>query len=93
MSFPKKKCSVGQRDVEVSCVKIAHNPNPGYIFSARIGDVVYDHPLTVTIGPLDGELPEYLLEQLQKDVDNARVHAATHAAFRHHLSEIEGQVK
>jgi hypothetical protein len=93
MSFKAKSIKVGQHDVEVSCVKVGKHPNPVYCFTARIGDVAYDHPLTMTVGPLDGEVPDYPLEQFQKDVDGAREHAAKHAAFRHGIEELEQHVK
>lgn len=92
MSFPKKTlkvCDCGH-EAEVSCEKLGEQPNHSYKFTAKIGDTVYEH--TMTVGPVDGPIVQPTLEQLQKDVDAAREHAAKHCHMRHTVKELESKI-
>lgn len=90
-------------EIEVTCVK-KEDPTQidvrtgkpfkthVYLFSAKIGDVVYEHGMG--IGSDDGEnLIVPTSEQLQLDVDACRRFAARHAHARHVVKEFEGQIK
>jgi hypothetical protein len=91
-----EKCK-GSHDIEVSCNRVQFRANgekepcPVYIFEARVGDVIYEHRMTV--GPVEGEFVPLTLDQHQKDIDAARLMAARHAHFRHVAEELESQIK
>lgn len=92
MSFPTKTIQHQGVDVEVSCTKKPERQNEahGYVFTAKIGDTVYEHG--ITIGPSEGPFILPTKEDMQKMVDDARTEAAKHCHLRHHIKRLESEI-
>jgi hypothetical protein len=93
MVFPDKKLTIGDRDIVVSCEKLEVDHCHRYRFTAKVGEHIHEH--TMTIGPSDGSEEHFLVpsqEQFQKDVDEARQQTAKRVVARLAVSELEGQI-
>jgi hypothetical protein len=91
MSFPKSTHTIDGMDVGVTCERVADAASPTYQFTAVAGNEKHEHRMT--IGQVDGECVIPTEEQLQRDVDAARLVAARHARARHAVSELESKIK
>jgi len=90
-------------EIEVSCEKVSSEICPtcksvigksgshSYRFTAKVGDTIFHHNLT--IGPIDGEVVVPGKEQFQKDIDAARKYAARHAHFHHQIGMLEKEIE
>lgn len=87
MSFKTKTLNIEGQDIEVRCERVDEDqPCHRVRFTAKLGDTSYDH--TMTIGAVDGPVAKANAEQIQKDVDAQREHAAAHAHFHHRVKQI-----